>query len=128
MDCIGLQALSDSSESDIEESFMRIDHDANSDNFSLANNSQEMEVNGVVEPSKQEKYKLLYTQFTDGLKTQHTGRYLEAEKSFEELLAHSYLEKVILFSGLFILPVLLNLTTDDPNFPFFIFPVDLGKG
>lgn len=36
----------------------------------------------------------MYGQYKDGLKTLMTGDYLGAEKSFEDLLAHSYLDQV----------------------------------
>ena len=92
MDCIGLQALSDSSESDIEESFVRINYNDQSISDDHTQGIEDI----PVEPSKQEKQEYLYKQYKDGLKILMKGDYDEAEKSFEEILSHSYLKSVIL--------------------------------
>ena len=93
MDCIGLQALSDSSESDIDESLTnpdRINEDV------LIDNSIQSDADAHVpkEPTIEEKKEYLYSQYKDGLKILMKGSYDEAEAQFELILANSYLSMV----------------------------------
>ena len=93
MDCIGLQALSDSSQSDIDESLThadRIDEDVLIDNSIQS----DADTHAPKEPTIEEKKDYLYSQYKDGLKILMKGSYDEAETQFELILANSYLSMV----------------------------------